>query len=132
MMNRDKWTSKIVDVARDIASRDFQERSWFGIGPEVSSPNELYNTLFDDCTLDLFLETYGASLTAQQRIACANLKSQLEQYDEHRHRLDDPRQVLNDPEWQEVRQVAVRFVEAFSNPDSAIKRVAERRKTNNK
>jgi hypothetical protein len=61
-----------------------------------------------------------------------NLKSQLEQYDEHRHRLDDPRQVLNDPEWQEVRQVAVRFVEAFSNPDSAIKRVAERRKTNNK
>ena len=35
------WDEKIVQLFRDFADEDLQRRSWFGIGPEVSSPTEM-------------------------------------------------------------------------------------------
>lgn len=35
------WDQKIVQLFRDFADEDLQRRSWFGIGPEVSSPTEM-------------------------------------------------------------------------------------------
>jgi hypothetical protein len=35
------WDEKIVQLFKDFADEDLQRRSWFGIGPEVSSPTEM-------------------------------------------------------------------------------------------
>lgn len=35
------WDEKIVQLFKDFANEDLQRRSWFGIGPEVSSPAEM-------------------------------------------------------------------------------------------
>lgn len=112
MMSRDQWIGQIVDVAREIASREFQERAWFGIGPEVSSPDEMYNSLFEDNTFDLFLEKYAATLTPRQTKAWSDLRCKREEYDQQPEKLD-PHRVINDPEWQNVRESAAHFVTAF-------------------
>ena len=36
-----EWNIKIVKLFKDFADEDLQRRSWFGIGPEVSSPAEM-------------------------------------------------------------------------------------------
>lgn len=37
------WDQKIIQLFADFADEDMQRRSWFGIGPEVSSPIEMCN-----------------------------------------------------------------------------------------
>ncbi len=113
MMNREEWIAQILDVVGDIASREYQERAWLGIGPEVSSPTEVYNQLFDDNTFDLFFEKYGATFTPFQLKAWKDLESKMEEYGQDDEKLDDPHQVINDPEWQQVRESAACFLTAF-------------------
>jgi len=113
MMNREEWIVQILDVVEEIASREIQERAWFGIGPEVSSPDEIYNQLFDDNTCDLVFEKYAATFTPQQTVAWNDLRRKLEEYGEESEELDDPHRVVNDPEWQKVRESAARFIMAF-------------------
>ena len=45
------WDKKIVQLFKDFSDEDFQRRSWFGIGPEVSSPVEMCCWL-EDLDLD--------------------------------------------------------------------------------
>lgn len=40
-------TSRIFAIFTDFANSDLQRRSWFGIGPEVSSPDEMCNQVED-------------------------------------------------------------------------------------
>ena len=57
MMPYDQWLGCIVDAARDIASREFQQEAWFPGGKIVPSPVEVYQTLMEDYTFDLFFQT---------------------------------------------------------------------------
>jgi hypothetical protein len=113
MMNRDEWLARILCSVKHIASREFQERAWLDTGAEISSPEEVYNELFDDYTIDLFFEKYACTLTPDQSAAWRELKSCMERYGEQMPTTPDPRKVLDDPEWQRVRESAVRFVAAF-------------------
>ncbi len=117
MMSYNVWLDHIIGAAQDIASRDFQEEAWFPGGKVVSSPDEIYQTLMEDSTTDLFFETYGKTFTTSQ-IQCWNeLRSLLEQYYTKMPLRPDPRRVLDDPEWDLVRQAAKRFVRAFGSGD---------------
>lgn len=114
MMSYKEWLDQIRGAAQDIASIEFQEEAWFPGGKVVSSPDEIYQTLMEDTTPDHFFETYGKTFTASQ-INCWNeLRSLLELYSNKMPRHPDPRRVLDDPEWDLVRQAAERFVRAFS------------------
>jgi hypothetical protein len=113
MMNRDEWLARILSAVRHVASREFQERTWLGTGAEISSPEEVYNELFDDYTFDLFFEKYASTLTSDQADVWQELKSRMERYGEKMPATPDPRKVLDDPDWQEVRESAARFVAAF-------------------
>jgi hypothetical protein len=113
MLPYEKWLGCIVDAARNIASREYQEEAWFPNGRFVSSPVEVAEVLIDDYTWDLFYEAHGKSFTTVQTQCWNDLRSRLEHYYEKIPKHPDPRRVLNDPEWDLVRQAAERFVRAF-------------------
>jgi hypothetical protein len=114
MMTHEQWLNNIVASVGHVASRDFQETTWLGGGgPEISSPTEMYNELFDDYTFDLFHETYSEGFTSEQSAAWDTFKTSMEKYGEEMPDNPDPRRVLDDPAWQVVREAAVQFVAAF-------------------
>jgi hypothetical protein len=116
MMSFDKWLACIIDGARNIASRDYQEEAWFPNQKFFSSPGEVYEVLMEDCTADLFFETYGNAISDAQMQSWKELKLQLQRYYDKMPPHPDPRSVLEDPEWALVRQAAQKFVTAFSEP----------------
>jgi hypothetical protein len=114
MMSYKEWLGHIVDAAQHIASREYQEVAWFPGAKVVSSPDEVYLVLMEDSTPDLFFETYGKTFTASQIQCWTELRSRLEQYYSKMPSHPDPRRVLDDPEWDLVRQAAKMFLGAFS------------------
>lgn len=113
MMTYERWLKCIVTSAQEIADREYQAESWFGKGERVSSPAELYYGLMEDCTFDLFHETYGKNFSEDQIYCWNELKHLLEQYWRGLPKFPDPYIVFNDPKWQIVRDSASRFVKAF-------------------
>jgi hypothetical protein len=113
MMSYDEWLPRIIDAARDIASREFQEEAWFPGGKVVSSPDEAYQVLIEDFTIDLFFETYGQRFSPHQLRTADEFRSILQDYYDKLARHPDPRLVIDDPNWNSVRQAADRFVRAF-------------------
>lgn len=114
MMSYEDWLERILGCARNIASRAHQEEAWKAGGDLVSSPDEVYQALMEDCTPDLFFEIYGKSLSAQQVQCWHDLKSRLTSYYDRMPLYPDPARVLEDPEWDLVRQAAARLVLAFN------------------
>ena len=115
MMPYETWRACIVEAARNIASREFQEQAWFPGGSATSSPDELYQALMEDCTFDLFFQMYGQGLTGEQLRSSKELRSLLEEYYDKIPTAPNPKRVLDDPEWNLVRQAAAGFVRAFSD-----------------
>ena len=115
MISYNDWLSRIISAARDIASHDFQEEAWFPGGKVVSSPDEVYQTLMEDFTFDLFFATYGQRFSAHQLHTADELRSTLQDYYDKLPLHPEPRLVLDDPNWDLVRQAADRFVRAFSD-----------------
>jgi hypothetical protein len=113
MMSYTEWLGRIIGAAQNVASREFQEEAWFPGGKVVSSPEEAYLVLMEDSTADLFFETYGKTFTASQIQRWNELRSRLEQYYSKMPSHPDPRRVLDDPEWDLVRQAAKIFLGAF-------------------
>lgn len=116
MMPHDQWLARIMEATQDLASREFQQEAWLPGGTLVSSPDEIYQVLVEDCTFDLFCETYGETFTHEQKEAANALKSELERHYDALPPHPDPLQVLNDPKWEVVRQSAQRSLRAFNDP----------------
>ena len=114
MMSYDQWLNSILEVARETASREFQQEAWLSGRPSTSSPTEIYNQLFDDYTFDLFFEKYSKKFTPQQVVAWSGFKQELEKYgNKFSQEFPNEHTVFNDPDWQRVREAAARFVAAF-------------------
>jgi hypothetical protein len=112
-MEREQWQSKILATVEHIASREYQSRAWFGLSDSVSSPEELFNELFDDLIFHLFFTTYSSEFTEDQKLAWKDLESRLESYAETTSEKMNPQTVLADPRWEDIRKSAHRFLEAF-------------------
>ena len=113
-MSYEHWLARIVAAAQNIASDEFQRDAWFPGGHAVSSPDEIYQVLIEDCTFDLFFETYGKSFNEEQQRSWKRLRNALQEYYDKLPASPDPNLVLNDPEWHTVRKIAQEFVRAFS------------------
>ena len=117
MMSYEEWLNCILDAAQDIASRPFQEEAWKAGGDVASSPDEVYQVLMEDCTPDLFFETYGKTQTEEQMRCWRDLKTRLTSYYDKMSLYPDPAQVLTDPEWELVRQAARSFLQVFQSAE---------------
>jgi hypothetical protein len=114
MMSYEQWLGRIVEAARDIADREFQREAWFPGGKFVSSPDEVYQVLMEDCTFDLFFQKYHGGFTEEQARSWSVLRSNLQQYYDSMPYPPDALRVLDDPDWDKVRRAAQRFVKAFA------------------
>ena len=120
MMSHDRWLSALVTYAKEVASREYQEQTWFrkDIPVGVNWVVEAYENL-DDLAFDLFFETYSKEFTAAQRAAWFEFKAELDKYGETLPKYPDARKVFDDPGWQRVREAAARYVEAFEQKHPA-------------
>jgi len=114
MMDRKKWLENLIAAAGQIASREFQERSWFGKGSEISSPEELYCDIFDDFTAELFYDKFAHTFTGAQLSHWHDFMETLKQYGKDMGDNPNPSSVLEDPGWERVRKSAAGFVQAFT------------------
>jgi hypothetical protein len=115
MMSHEEWLSRILEVAWEVSSREFQEEAWLSGRPSPSSPTELYNQLFDDFTFDLFFETYSKDFSPDQTRAWMEFKQGLEKFAKKFPDFPNERVVIDDPDWQLVREAASRFITAFEH-----------------
>lgn len=120
-MDANDWKHLVVEEARNVSDRNYQERAWFGGADYISSPEELYCRLFDDFLFGDFLSDQRVALNDDQREAGFVLKAALEHYP-----LEegcDPKNVFDDPRWEVVRYAAKAFVRTMENgsirPDHA-------------
>lgn len=122
MMPFEQWLDCILRSASHVASREYQEKAWLPGGTVVSSPEEIYLSLMEDCTSDLFFETYGHRFNGEQLEAWSELRSRLEAYYDKLPRNPDRLRVLRDPEWDLVRESAKKFVLVFQHPSPEARR----------
>lgn len=105
--NLDRWLEFFRPQIQDFADRAFQQRAWFNIGPEVSSPIEMV------CLLDKFGEDAqdpSYDLSSEQRAACAQFGKMVHGYARsHKGRLNE-HEVIDDPDWERIRQAAAELL----------------------
>jgi len=109
-MSPENWKNAICDVVEQISNERIQRTAWFGLDPNVvSSPDELFCTLLDDFIFDDFLTSPEVNLTSKQRAAGQDLKNKLEKFAASVPGQLDPRQVIDDERWREIRLAAQAF-----------------------
>lgn len=118
MIDAALWRENVIKAVKDIASREFQQRTWFGKDEEVSSPDEIYNTLFDDVLFGDFLQSSDIGLTKSQREYGFALIDTLEEYSPDESQLPSPEVMIDDPKWQVARNAANTFLESLENKDN--------------
>lgn len=114
-LSQKEWSENIISVVRHFADREYQRKAWLEEGGPVSSPIEMYNELYDDALFERYFDQYGASFTEAQRSAWLNMDEALEKYGERLEGSVDPKEIMDDPEWSQVRSAAERFLQAFDN-----------------
>jgi hypothetical protein len=113
-MSPENWKSAICDVIEQIANEEFQGTAWFGLDPNVvSSPDELFCTLFDDFIFDDFLTSPEVNLTSAQRAAGQDLKTKMEIFAASTPDHFDPGQVIDSEPWRKIRLAARGFRETL-------------------
>ena len=98
-----QWVVNIYETLSRISDEEYQRRAWFGLGPEVSSPGDEFNNLFDDYNVELFLARPPVKLSSQARKHLIALISAMNDVDEgylYPSFIDDPR-------WIKIRKLAL-------------------------
>ena len=111
------WRQSVISAAKRAADRTYQERAWFGHGPECDSPDELLCTFLDDLVFEQFL--VNPKLSNLERTAASHLYKAVETYADCMPRTPKPEDVINDPRFESVRTAAIEFL-----------RIAQREPTN--
>ena len=112
-METKKWKECVLEIVKSISDKTFQEKAWFGLGDVISSPEEFYCTLFDDYMYDDFLKSSHIDMTSRQRNLGVQLKNKLNEYSKNMDEFPDPKVIIEDPDWDEVRKAAQKFLQSF-------------------
>ena len=107
-----RWLEIIRRELVDIADRSFQAKAWFNPGPDgpVSSPTEMISMLLDTYDFGNGAQEAYLDLTDAQRAACADFSKMLEAFGRGRKKQLTDRQILDDPEWEKIRQAAAELL----------------------
>jgi len=103
------WRNVIEQVVGAIADESLQRRAWFGIGPEMSSPDEHVCQFLGDAAIEDFLDRNDAGLSEPQIKAGRHLiKLMRDLLKETSGRLDRS-ELIDDPRWRNIREAAASF-----------------------
>lgn len=108
------WISNLLEAARLISDREFQERRWLASDAQAWETPEEAICSVEDCILDGFIEQFMESFSSEQSRAVTEFRDVLERYCKVTPRHLDPAEVLTDPAWENVRNKAAAFIQAFN------------------
>ena len=111
------WRKVLLQIVEAVADEEFQRRAWFGIGPEQSSPGETVNQFFSNAAFQDFLARHDNGLSREQTNAGRQLYDLMERFISNTPVHLKPEQVIDEPRWGEIRQVAKRFLELMDKPN---------------
>ncbi len=103
------WRKVVEDVVSGIADEALQRRAWFGVGPEESSPDEEFCQFFDDAAIEEFLDRGDTGMNEQQLKAGRHLTRLMRELSDQTPEHVDPADLIDDPQWQKIREAAARF-----------------------
>jgi hypothetical protein len=103
------WRNVVRQVVQAISDENLQRRAWFGVGPEVSSPDEVFCQFFGDAAIEDFLNRGDTGLNDQQRDAGKYLLTLMRKLSDETPNHIQPSSLIDDPRWRAVREAAARF-----------------------
>jgi hypothetical protein len=115
-VNASRWRERACEIIGYVADENLHRTAWFGKGPYVSSPDEIYNQVFSDLDLEKFIASPDVALTGVQRVAALELASKMEHFDKAMGGTLSPERVVDHPEWREVREAARRVLDVLGCP----------------
>jgi hypothetical protein len=115
-MDVNRWKQNIYEALADIASREYQESTWFGGSDRISSPEEVYCTLFDDFAFDDFLESEFSNLSENQTYNGKILGEKMSFFFGESEDYLKPKEVIDDPNWIEIRDIARKIIDGYTLP----------------
>ncbi|HWD60179.1 MAG TPA: hypothetical protein VG308_17975 [Stellaceae bacterium] len=113
------WRRVVEDVVAGLADEAMQRRAWFGLGPEVSSPDDEFCMFFGDAAVEEFLERDDTGLGAGQRAAGRHLFKLMRDLSDQTPEHIEPEALIDDPRWQEIRNAAARFAKLLHTGNMA-------------
>jgi hypothetical protein len=93
-------------VLERISDETYQRLAWFHRSQEVSSPDELINQLLDDFSFERFIEGEETGFSHAQKAAARRFHALLMTFCEGTPLMLDPRKIIDDPRWAEIRNEA--------------------------
>jgi hypothetical protein len=111
-VNISSWRKVVEQGANGLADEQFQRRSWFGIGPEESSPEETINQFLGDAAIREFLGRNDNGLNDRQSESGRHLVNLMEEFlksTSGNPKFIDPSSLIDDPRWKDIREAATRF-----------------------
>jgi hypothetical protein len=103
------WRAVVRQVTNGLADEALQRRAWFGVGPEISSPDEMFNQFFDDAAFEEFLSRVDSSLNAKQLEAGRRLLKLMTELSDETTQHIEPSTLIDDPRWRQIRLAASEF-----------------------
>jgi hypothetical protein len=103
------WRKVIEQIVGGIADESYQRRSWFGLGPEISSPGEEFNRFFGDAAIKEFLQRDDTGLNDLQIEAGRHLVKLMHDLAKQTPEHIEPADLIDDSRWKRVREAAARF-----------------------
>jgi hypothetical protein len=108
------WTSVVRQSVAAIADETLQGRAWFGIGSEISSPDEMFNQFFNDAAIEEFLRRTDNGLNKVELDAGRHLVELMNELADQTPEFIPPASLIDDPRWERIRQAAARFLALLS------------------
>ena len=112
----ERWIGNILVAVKAIANREEQEKRWPNPRFPWEQPNELVNSLFNDCLFEEFVQSQRRRFSGEEKTSADDLLCQLRTFLAATPNSLDPIATLSDPRWQSIRESAMRFVATFTGP----------------
>jgi hypothetical protein len=111
-----RWRKTACEIIDSVADENFQRAAWFGKGPFISTPAEIYNNVFSDLDLDEFITSRDVALNDLERTAATKLVSKMRYFETVIGQDLSPERVIDHPVWREVREAAQRVLNVLQCP----------------
>lgn len=97
---------RLIQLIATIGDEQFQRDAWFGKGPFVSSPGEMFCQYFDDLCAEEVIAEEMNNLSKSQADALRLLNVEMNSFSEASDEQLDAAKTFTDPRWEKIRQIA--------------------------
>jgi hypothetical protein len=105
----------LLDTIKDISRSDYQEKYWMKLRkPDSNSYEEVMKKFFQIYKAQALINHYKEyEITENQLEKLIKLYEALKAYREKKQDVQDLREIINDPEWHQIRALAGEVVKVF-------------------